>query len=47
MDTIKENKLIGAVDGVVHGDPTLVLGVKGLALKFNGENQWVDLGIIP
>ena len=47
MDTIRGNTLIGGVDGTVHGNPVLVPGVKGHALKFNGENQWVDLGIIP
>ena len=47
MDTIRGNTLIGGVDGYLHGSPALVAGVKGHALKFNGENQWVDLGITP
>ena len=44
MDTIHGNSLIGGVDGTVHGNPTLVPGVRGNALKLNGVNQWVDLG---
>ena len=47
MDTIRGSTLIGGVDGTLRGSPVLVPGVKGHALKFNGENQWVDLGIIP
>ena len=47
MDTIRGNTLIGAVDGTVHGNPDLVSGKTGKALRLNGnqsDRQWVDLG---
>ena len=47
MDKISSitNNLVGAVPGIVYGDPSIVSDAKsGGALYLNGVNQWVDLG---
>ena len=47
MDLLRDNILIGGIDGVVLGDPVLVPGIFGQALKLNGRGQSVDLGPHP
>ena len=36
--------LLGHVDGTLYGTPTLVPGVHGKALDFDGTQQFVDIG---
>ena len=40
MDTITDNILQGNVDAALFGGPTLVDGVRGKALSFNGVDQY-------
>ena len=43
MDTITGNVLKGDVDATLFGNPTLVDGVRGKALFFNGVNQYAEI----
>ena len=44
MNTIVNGRLLGDVDGRVYGGASLVAGVHGSALNFDGTGQWVDIG---
>ena len=44
MDDIIDDLVIGDVNLTLHNNPTLVEGVNGKALSFNGVDQWADLG---
>ena len=43
MDTITGNVLKADVDATLFGNPTLVDGVRGKALSFNGVNQYAEI----
>ena len=43
MDTITGNILQGDVDATLFGNPTLVDGVRGKALSFNGVDQYAEI----
>ena len=47
MDKILEGKILGMVNGTLHNGPGLVDGVVGIALHFNGEQEYVEYGLIP
>ena len=44
MNTLSDGQILGDVDGTVHGDVSLVPGVHGNALNFDGTSKWVDIG---
>ena len=44
MEEINNGQLIGDINGKISNNPTLVPGINGKALKFDGQNQWVNLG---
>ena len=44
MDDIYNETLVGHMPGTLYNHPILEQGVHGNALKFDGVNQWVDLG---
>ena len=44
MDTIENSKtMVGDVNMTLHGGPTLVDGVCGNALSFNGIDQYAEI----
>ena len=43
MDTMTGNVLQGDVDATFFGNPTLVDGVRGKALSFNGVDQYAEI----
>ena len=43
MDTMTGSVLKGDVDVTLFGNPTLVDGVRGRALSFNGVNQYAEI----
>ena len=45
MDDIIDCKIVGDINGTLYNNPTLVDGVRGKALYFDGINQYADLGI--
>ena len=47
MNNVIDDVLIGDINITLHNDLTLVDGVNGKALSFNGINQWADLGTYP
>ena len=44
MDDIFDDLVMGDVNTTLHNNPTLVEGVNGKALSFDGIDQWADLG---
>ena len=47
MDEMVGNRFQGDVAATLHNNPTLVAGILGKALSFDGINQWTDLGLQP
>ena len=47
LNNVIDDVLIGDINITLHNDLTLVDGVNGKALSFNGINQWADLGTHP
>ena len=43
MNIMTGNVLKGYVDATLFGNPTLVDGVRGKALSFNGVNQYAEI----
>ena len=44
MNNVIDDVLIGGVNITLHNNATLVDGVNGKALSFNGIDQWADSG---
>ena len=44
MEEIYNGNLVGSINGTIVGGAELVKGKKDLALRTNGENQYVDFG---
>ena len=44
MDDIIDELVVGDANITLHNKPTLVDGVMGKALSFDGIDQWADLG---
>ena len=44
MEMIENGTLIGSINGTVFGGAALITGRKGLALRTNGIDQYVDFG---
>ena len=47
MDEIKDGKIIGTINGTLRNGPSLVDGVKGKALHFDGLDQSAEYGLVP
>ena len=47
MDDSVGNRLQGDMEATLYNNPTLMTGMRGNALSFNGINQWADLGLQP
>ena len=47
MNNVIDDVVMGDINITLHNDLTLVDGVHGKALFFNGINQWADLGTHP
>ena len=44
MNVLTDTKLLGDVSGTLNGTPTLVQGVHGKALDFDGGRKYVEIG---
>ena len=47
MDEIEDGKIIGTINGTLRNGPSLVDGVKGKALHFDGLDQSAEYGLVP
>ena len=47
MDEIEDGKIIGTTNGTLRNGPSLVDGVKGKALYFDGLDQSAEYGLVP
>ena len=48
MDEIVDGKIIASrINGTLYNGPILVDGIKGKALRFNGNRQYAHLGYYP